>query len=588
MKKMMDFLKKCWKTRTAYAYAGLMLIACILVYNLYFASGINLMKTEEEKAAIESSRSEGKVTYGESNIIQGDITDRNGIPLMYTEAQGEEARYKDALAYTQAIGFANDYGDYLLAEENKSYLYDALSDTNKGCTIRTTLDSRLQEYCFGKLISQCKGDGAGDEGSIVIMDAKTGRILTWAFYPSFDVSELTQAMKKLRSGETDEEDTDLYWSDVVAEQLGKENGRLISGGAGGLVEFAAGTAAGLAEREETREAVEKTDPANIHWTQVAEEELGSLTYPLLHPRMPGSVFKIVTSIGIIEKGQSCLDETVYDGTGYLDIDGIQLPNAGGAVYGEVGFKEAFVKSINVYFAKKAIEDIGKTALDAIAERCGIGSRFGFDFGDMVSNYAFEDDDRQLARTAIGQQNVQLSAIQVAMITMGAACDGKIAEPHMVQEIYRTKQQNSTQGSTYSKGEVVQTEKINTDFMNIMSPETSAVIQDAMVAMGDSLKEKTGLDLIVNGESCGIGCKTGTGQIDKASGGYSGYNNIWLTSYAPADDPQYIVVVNRYGVDGKGESSYGATLFGDLIDIYNMLFEDNTVNEQDTEEESGDV
>lgn len=539
IKKMVDFLKECWKTKTAYAYAGLMLAACLLVYNLYFASGSNLVKSEEEKADISSSTSEAKVTYGEKNIIQGDITDRNGTALMYSETPNEMARYRDALAYTQAIGFSNAYGDYLLAGANKSYLYDALPGTDKGCTVQTTLDSKLQEYCFSKLQDKCKGNGTGDEGSVVILDAKTGRVLTWAFYPSFDVALLPEAY----------------------EEASYPDG-------------------------------EKGGKVQVYWGDVVEEKLGSIIYPLLHPRMPGSVFKIVTSIGIIEKGQSCLDEPVYDNYGYLDIDGIQLPNAGGAVYGEIYFQKAFVNSVNVYFAKKAIDDIGKSRLDEIAARCGLGTRFYFDFGQMISNYAFENDDRQLARTAIGQQNVQLSAMQVAMITMGAACDGAIAEPHMIQEIYRTKQKKTAEGSQYTKGDVVLQEKINTDFMHIMSAETSAVIQEAMVAKGDKLKETTGLDLVVNGESYAIGCKSGTGQIDSSTGGYSGYNNIWLTSYAPADDPQYIVVLNRYNVDGSGDSSYGDTLFSDLIDIYNKLYEQEnkqeTENMESTEEETEGV
>lgn len=539
MRRIVDFLKECWKTKTAYAYAVLMLAACFLVYNLYFASGSNLIKSEEEKADISSSTSEAKVTYGEKNIIQGDITDRNGTPLMYSGAPNEMARYRDALAYTQAIGFSNDYGDYLLAGANKSFLYDALPGTDKGCTIQTTLDSKLQEYCFSKLQDKCKGNGTGDEGSVVILDAKTGRVLTWAFYPSFDVALLPEAY----------------------EDASHPDG-------------------------------EKGEKVQVYWGDVVEEKLGSTIYPLLNPRMPGSVFKIVTSIGIIEKGQSCLDEPVYDNYGYLDIDGIQLPNAGGAVYGEIYFQKAFVNSVNVYFAKKAIDDIGKSRLDEIAARCGLGTRFYFDFGQMISNYAFENDDRQLARTAIGQQNVQLSAMQVAMITMGAACDGAIAEPHMVQEIYRTKQKKTAEGSQYTKGDVVLQEKINTDFMHIMSAETSAVIQEAMVAKGDKLKESTGLDLVVNGESYAIGCKSGTGQIDSSTGGYSGYNNIWLTSYAPADDPQYIVVVNRYNVDGSGDSSYGDTLFSDLIDIYNKIYEQEnkqeTENMENTEEETEGV
>lgn len=540
IKKITAFLKECWKTKTAYAYAVLMLLACILVWQLYFASGSNPVKSKEAKAEISSSTAEAKVTYGEKNIIQGDITDRNGTALMYSETPDGEAKYRDALAYTQAIGFSNDYGDYLLAGANKTFLYDALPGTDKGCTIQTTLDSSLQEYCFSKLKDKCKGGGTGDEGSIVVMDAKTGRVLTWAFYPSFDVALLSDAYQE-------------------ASYPDGENGEKVQ----------------------------------VYWADVVENKLGSMTYPLLHPRMPGSVFKIVTSIGIIEKGQSCLDEPVYDGTGYLDIDGIQLPNAGGAVYGEVYFQDAFVNSVNVYFAKKAIDDIGKSRLDEIAARCGVGSEFLFDFGRMVSNYAFENDDRQLARTAIGQQNVQLSAVQVAMLTMGAACDGAIAEPHMIQEIYRTKQKKTAEGSLYTKGEVVQQEKINTDYMHIMSAETAAVIQEAMVAKGDKLKQSTGLDLVVNGESYAIGCKSGTGQIDSSTGGYSGYNNIWLTSYAPADDPEYIVVVNRYYVDGTGDSSYGDTLFGDLIDVYNKIYElenqsENGQETENTEEETEGV
>lgn len=539
IKKLIGFLKESWKERTAYAYAGLMLLACILIYNLYFASGSHLVKTLEEKVSIENSTAEGKVTYGAVNIIQGDITDRNGVPLMYSDEAGKEAQYKDAEAYTQTIGFSNNCGDYLLAGANRTFLYDALSGTDKGCTIQTTLDSGLQEYCFSKLKSQCRGSGTGDEGSIVIMDAKTGRVLTWAFYPSFDVADLRAAYHDACYPDGDDKKKEIvYWGDVV------------------------------------------------------EDVLGCMTYPLLNARMPGSVFKIVTSIGIIEKGSSCLDVPVYDDKGYLDFNGVRLWNADDGAHGELYFQEAFVDSVNVYFAKKAVDDIGKSRLDDIAKRCGVGSEFIFDFGRMLSRYAFENDERELARTAIGQQNVQLSAIQVAMLTMGAACDGQIAEPHMIQEIYRTKKKTTAEGSIYSKGEVVQEEKINTEFMNIMSPETSEIIQNAMVAKGEDLKSDTGLELMINGESRPIGCKTGTAEIELATGGYSGYNNIWLTSYAPADDPQYIVVVNRYGVDGEGEESYGAKLFDDLMDIYQMIYdtadEEAETTDQETEGESEDV
>ena len=111
---------------------------------------------------------------------------------------------------------------------------------------------------------------------------------------------------------------------------------------------------------------ETVDKSGVSWMGVVEETLHSEVYPMRHPRMPGSVFKILTSIGIIEKGESCLNEPVYDGTGYIQLENSILPNAGGQVYGEVGFKQAFMDSVNVYFAKKAIEDIGPSKIDELS------------------------------------------------------------------------------------------------------------------------------------------------------------------------------------------------------------------------------
>ena len=86
IRKLIKFLKKCWGKKAAYAYAGLMLTACILTYKLYFASGSNIFKSEEEKASVASSVAEGKIAYGEKNIIQGDITDRNDTVIMTSDS----------------------------------------------------------------------------------------------------------------------------------------------------------------------------------------------------------------------------------------------------------------------------------------------------------------------------------------------------------------------------------------------------------------------------------------------------------------------------------------------------------------------
>ena len=115
--------KKCWGKKAAYAYAGLMLTACILTYKLYFASGSNIFKSEEEKASVASSVAEGKIAYGEKIIIQGDITDRNDTVIMTSDAVDGYAHYKDAEAYTQAIGFASKNASYLLGKKRVRHGY---------------------------------------------------------------------------------------------------------------------------------------------------------------------------------------------------------------------------------------------------------------------------------------------------------------------------------------------------------------------------------------------------------------------------------------------------------------------------------
>jgi peptidoglycan glycosyltransferase len=57
----------------------------------------------------------------------------------------------------------------------------------------------------------------------------------------------------------------------------------------------------------------------------------------------------------------------------------------------------------------------------------------------------------------------------------------------------------------------------------------------------------------------IGAKTGTGQRG------DGTNNAWLVTFAPADDPQYVIVVNRLKT-----KEIGKTLAPIVEDLYQYL------------------
>ena len=519
---------------TSIAYALLMLCATLLICAAFQASGSTPFQSPEQKEAIAASKEEAALTYGKENILPGDITDRNGVKLIWSEQDAEGnvvTKYEDPLAYTQALGFYKDLGNgssigYLMAgmQPTRNWLYKADSDTTKGCTVQTSLDADLQKYNYNLLSSLCTGED--QTGSIVVMDARNGEVLSWAFYPSFDPEKLVKAYE---------------------------------------------------------DAAANPDAGEVSWTQIASDKLGVPTYPLTHGRTPGSVFKIITSMALLEQGGTDLSASVYqyyDDSGYLAFgQNASLPNAGGAVYGALDFTSAFVNSVNVYFAWHAINTIYKSGLDEVAARCGFDRWLDLDFGTMISGYAFDSgDDFQLALTAIGQNNVQMSAVHVAMITAAVAGDGHVYEPHMMKAVYENEElPNLLVGyNEYKQGNQVWAAN-PADYEDFTEPVTepaiAGIIRNAMQARGRNLAEDYGYGYIdAGGKTIAVGAKTGTGDISNEYG-ENVANNLWLTTFAPAEDPRYVVVMNLSDVP-YDDPTYGegANLYPEVQKVYEKVYE----------------
>lgn len=81
---------------------------------------------------------------------------------------------------------------------------------------------------------------------------------------------------------------------------------------------------------------------------------------------------------------------------------------------------------------------------------------------------------------------------------------------------------------------------------------------ATLGLSDTSQEGISAD----GETWSVALKTGTADLTENET----ENNLWIVSYAPADQPRYVVAVNRYWVD----SQHGADLFRDLTPVYEYL------------------
>lgn len=102
---------------------------------------------------------------------EGSFIDRNGIEI----SKGGVLNYPDNLShswllgyYSVSLGYENTFG---LRGSLKDYIYFLLDKNNVGANVNLTIDSRIQSYAYTNIL-------AGNEGSVIVLDNKTGAILT--------------------------------------------------------------------------------------------------------------------------------------------------------------------------------------------------------------------------------------------------------------------------------------------------------------------------------------------------------------------------------------------------------------------------
>ncbi len=276
------------------------------------------------------------------------------------------------------------------------------------------------------------------------------------------------------------------------------------------------------------------------WEKINETEGAFLPNAYKNPVAPGSIFKIVTSKEIIEAGID--EETVID-EGSLTIGGQTIRNYDGAAYGEISYEEGLVHSSNVYFMDRALK-LGASTMQKTADSFLLGQEIPLDFATIKSTFDLGDySENLLASTAFGQGNTLVTPLHMAMITQSIANDGKMMKPYLFQKAVNGKGKTILEG----KKEVL---------TETMEKSTAKKIRKAMTAAGEYYELST-----VGEEGYQIAAKTGTAQRG------NGTNNAWIVTFAPADDPKYVIVVNKLKT-----GDIGKTLAPIAEELYEQLFE----------------
>lgn len=303
----------------------------------------------------------------------------------------------------------------------------------------------------------------------------------------------------------------------------------------------------------------------------------SSNYPLLNRAIQsvgpdGSTFKVITATAALESGVWGVDQ-IYDDYKNFCFPGTTecLQNSGGAHYGPVDVTSAIKYSDDVFFYNLGYLMNNPApqggALQKWAKAYGIGQRTGIDLPDEASgtlpspgwvsaqNKLEEECETATGpykgkpkhpsgcgiangdpwtvgdnvNTAVGQGDVQVTPLQLAVVYSAIANDGTIVTPHVGEDI------QSPDGQVISKIDPGPKRKLN------INPTYLGAIQEGLRQAASVPNEGTSADVMGNFPEQVYG-KTGTAQYFNAENVETDY--AWYACYVPktATSKPIVVVV----------------------------------------------
>ncbi len=179
-----------------------------------------------------------------------------------------------------------------------------------------------------------------------------------------------------------------------------------------------------------------------------------------------SVFKIVTASALLAHGMPADATTCFSG-GFHRLMPADLTPDPRRDRECVTLGEAFARSINTVFARRALAHLRpETEADA-ARRWGFGAEIPFDAPVTRSVYLIPEDTLGFARTAAGFWNTTLSPLHGALLAQGIALRGDVMRPWMIESVRGARDEELAHGAPQV-------------WRRAVSPEVAAVLQRAML------------------------------------------------------------------------------------------------------------
>jgi len=261
-----------------------------------------------------------------------------------------------------------------------------------------------------------------------------------------------------------------------------------------------------------------------------DRAIGGDLYP------PGSTFKVVTAAAALESGKFT-EESQIPGPATLDLPQttVNLPNDDHRPCGpgnKTSLKHALVVSCNTAFGWLGME-LGADALRSQAAKFGFGDKLEIPMSVSPSKVPDELNKPQTAQSAIGQYDVRVTPLQMAMVSAAVANNGVVMQPHLVRRVLSSDLEVIDQPDTVQLSQAI-------------SPNSAAALTRMMEGVVTS---GTGTAAQIPGVE--VAGKTGTAQHGKGLAPHA-----WFISFAPAQGAKVAVAVVVEDGGKLGNEAFG--------------------------------
>jgi cell division protein FtsI/penicillin-binding protein 2 len=244
---------------------------------------------------------------------------------------------------------------------------------------------------------------------------------------------------------------------------------------------------------------------------------------------PGSIFKVITWAAALDAGVISPGTTMHD-DGAAEVGGRIIRNWDRQGHGLVTMQEGLVKSLNTVAAFISTT-LGKERFYTYLRRFGFGNLTGVDLASEGPGMMKLPGDSNWFPSELGTnsfgQGIAVTPMQMITAAAAVANRGLLMKPYVVQQFVATDPETGEE-------QVVTVEPM------IVRRAISQGAAETMVNMLTTVVNKGATKAQIPGYS--IAGKTGTAQVPTAYGYHPDYTIASFIGFAPADDPQLIVLV----------------------------------------------